>query len=266
MPRASASRTRTGIKNVGAETRDVLHRIGMQIKRLALRSDESGIEERQGIAADLHVIAGAAKAGHDIAVVDGLRGLAADADPDAQQAVGGRRIQRPLCGMPLGKSSAVGTSRAIDETLKPVKTSSIGVLRAPWMSAEIAAAEVDEVEDALLVELIGIVEIAGDDPRAAGQRLDVAVDERLIEKAALAAGRIAGVVAFERTESIDEAIGLRAVIVREHLEVLADHDRIRLARRHDARHRHRLRAAGELPEQLIAAAECVGRAGRGARD
>ena len=61
----------------------------MQIQRLSLRSDQAGIEEGKGIPSNLHVISGAAEAGHDIAVVNRLRGLAADADPYAQQAVGG---------------------------------------------------------------------------------------------------------------------------------------------------------------------------------
>ena len=36
-------------------------------------------------------------------------------------------------------------------------------------SAEIVSIQVDQVEDALLVELIGIVELAGDDPSAVRQ-------------------------------------------------------------------------------------------------
>ena len=67
-------------------------------------------------------------------------------------------------------------------------------------AAEIARGQVDEVEDALLVELIGIVELAGDDAAAVRQRLDVAVDEGLIVEAEFAAGRVAGVVAFEWAE------------------------------------------------------------------
>src|SRR3954453_14028564 len=82
-----------GIENVRSEARHVLHRIGMQIQRLPLRSHKPGIEEREGVAADLHVIARAAKTGDNIAIVDRLRGLAADADPDAQQAVRRRRVE-----------------------------------------------------------------------------------------------------------------------------------------------------------------------------
>ena len=44
-----------------------------QVERLALRADEAGVEERQGIAADLHPVAGALEAGDDVAGIDGLR-------------------------------------------------------------------------------------------------------------------------------------------------------------------------------------------------
>ena len=40
--------------------RHVVHRIGVQVERLALRADQAGVEERQRVAADLHVVAGAA--------------------------------------------------------------------------------------------------------------------------------------------------------------------------------------------------------------
>ena len=54
-------------------------------------------------------------------------------------------------------------------------------------AAEITPAQVDQVEDPLLVELIGIVELAGDDPPAVRQRLDERVDERLIVETYLTA-------------------------------------------------------------------------------
>ena len=54
----------------------------MQIKRLALCADETGIEKRKGIASDLHVIAGAAKACDDIRSVNSLGRLPADARPN----------------------------------------------------------------------------------------------------------------------------------------------------------------------------------------
>ena len=107
--------------------------------------------------------------------------LAADARP--RRAAGCRSssaFSAPLCGMPFGKMSVIGTSRAIEKTLKPVKTSLTGGAARAGDAAEIVAAQVDEIEDALFVELIGIVELAGDDPAAVGQRVDVRVDERLI--------------------------------------------------------------------------------------
>ena len=44
----------------------------------------------------------------------------------------------PLCGMPSGKSSVIGISRAIEKTLKPVKTSSPGVPARAGDAAEVA--------------------------------------------------------------------------------------------------------------------------------
>ena len=129
-------------------------------------------------------------------------------------------------------------------------------------AAEVARTEVDEVEDALLVELIRIVEVAGDDARPVRERRDEGVDEVLVVQPLLAAGAVARVVALERAEAVDEAVSLRAVVVGEDLDGRADDRRIRLAGRHDARDRHRLGAAGELPEELVAAAEVVGGARR----
>ena len=53
--------------------------------------------------------------------------------------------------------------------------------------------------------------------------VDEGVDERLIVEPDFAARRIAGVVALEGTETVDEPIGLRAVVVREDREILAQH-------------------------------------------
>ena len=173
----------------------------------------------------------------------------------------------PLCGMPFGKTSLIGTSRAIEKMLKPVKTSLPGGRRAPGMPPRSSRVQVDQVEDALLVELIGIVELAGDDPPAVRQRVDVGVDERLIVEADFAAGGIAGVVALEGTETVDQPIGLRAVVVRQDRQILAEDDvppsspsswsSVPIAS--DARDLHGLGAAGELPEQLVAAAQRIGR-------
>ena len=68
-----------------------------------------------------------------------------------------------------GRCRSIGTSRAIEKTLKPVNTSSAGGAARAGDAAEIARGQVDQVEDPLLIELIGIVELAGDDPPAVRQ-------------------------------------------------------------------------------------------------
>src|SRR6266571_3980526 len=93
----------------------------------------------------------------------------------------------PLCGMPFGKTSAIGISRAIEKMLKPVNTS-----------------------------------LPGDDPPAVRQRVDEGVDERLIVETHFTARGIPGVVTLEATETVDEPIGLRAVVVRQDRETIAE--------------------------------------------
>ena len=144
-----------------------LQRAGVQIERLALRADQAGVEQRQRIAADLHLLAGALEAGDDVAGIDGLRLLAADARPDAEQAVGGVRPELRRCAeCRAGRRRSIGTSSAIEKMLKPVNTSLPGGRRAPGMPPRSSRVQVDQVEDALFIELIGIVELAGDDPAA----------------------------------------------------------------------------------------------------
>src|SRR5439155_21080711 len=89
-------------------------------------------------------------------------------------------------------------------------------------STEIVLVQVDEVEDSLFIELIGIVELARDDSSAVRERMDEAVDERLIVQSHFAARGIAGVVSLEGAETVDEAIGLRAVVVRQDREIPAN--------------------------------------------
>ena len=91
----------------------------------------------------------------------------------------------------------------------------------PGDAAEVVGVQVDQVEDALLIELIGIVELAGDDPAAVRQIVDEGVDERLIVETDFTAGGITGVVPLERAETVDEPIGLRAVVVRKDREIPA---------------------------------------------
>ena len=134
---------------------------------------------------------------------------------------------------------------------------------APRDSAKIVAVQVDEIEDALLIELIGIVELAGDDPPAVRKRVNEGVDERLIVQTDFTARGIPGVVTLERTETVDEPVGLRTVVVREDGEI---HRRGRrpghrpelpAGAAQDPGDLHGLGAAGELPEQLVAAAQRI---------
>ena len=60
-------------QDVGAEVGHVVQRAAVQVQRLTLRADEAGVEERQGVAADLHPVAGPLEAGDDVARIDGLR-------------------------------------------------------------------------------------------------------------------------------------------------------------------------------------------------
>ena len=55
MPSASASRTSTGNRMSAPKLVTSCQRAGAQVERLTLRADEAGVEERQRIAADLHV-------------------------------------------------------------------------------------------------------------------------------------------------------------------------------------------------------------------
>src|SRR5207302_8814445 len=91
-------------------------------------------------------------------------------------------------------------------------------------AAKIARGQVDEVEDPLLVELIGIVELTSDDPTTVRKRMDEGIHELLIVEPHFTARGIAGLVAAEGAETVDEPIGLRAVVVRENGEIAAKVD------------------------------------------
>src|SRR5262249_41394358 len=129
-----------------------------------------------------------------------------------------------------------------------------GPAAASGNSPEVVAGEIDQIEDALFVELIGVVELAGDDAPAVRQRLDVAVDERLVVEAVFAAHGAARVVTGEGSELVDQTIGLRTVVIRQNGEVLAENHGARGGfvsagdGRVDPGHSHGLRAAGELPQ------------------
>jgi hypothetical protein len=123
---------------------------------------------------------------------------------------------------------------------------------------EVVPVQVDEIEDAFLVELIGVVELASDNPSAVGEGLHVGIDEGLIVEAHFAARRVPRVVPLERPEPVDEAIGLRAVIVGKDRQLPPEDDGLAAG---DTRHLHGLGAAGQLPQQLVPAAEGIGSTG-----
>ena len=138
----------------------------------------------------------------------------------------------PLCGMPFGKMSV---DRNLERDREDVEAGEDVFGRRAARArnaAEIVRVQVDEVEDALLVELIRIVELAGDDPAAVGERVDVGVDESLIVETDFTAGGIAGVVALEGPEAVDEPVGLRAVVVRQDREIPAQRRYRIVVRRH----------------------------------
>ena len=123
--------------------------------------------------------------------------------------------------MPLGKTSVVGTSRAIEKMLKPVNASLPGGRRAPGIPPRSLVFRLTRSKIPFLIELVGIVELAGDDPPAVRKRVDEGVDERLIVETHFAARGIAGLVTLEGTETEDQPVGLRAVVVREDREIVA---------------------------------------------
>ncbi len=138
-------------------------------------------------------------------------------------------------------------------------------------AAEVVPIQVNEVENSVLVELVGIVELAGDDATATSECVDESIDKRLIVESLFAARRIAGVVNLESAEAINQPVSLRPVIIGQYAKIAAK-DSGHLATvvvivivfvsvgvwGYDARNHHRLGAAGELPAQLIAATYAVG--------
>src|SRR5262249_48352845 len=124
--------------------------------------------------------------------------------------------------------------------------------------------QVDEIEDALLIELVRIVELASDDPPAVVQRVDEAVNERLVIQANFTAGCVAGIVSLEGAESVDQAVCLRSMVVRQNRQILSKHDAIVvvIVEVFEASDGHRLRAAGQLPQEFVSAANSTRGTGR----
>src|SRR5258707_9304788 len=134
------------IQDVGPEPGHIFERIGVQVESLPLRSNETGIEERQRISAHLYVVAGPAKAGNDVARVHGLRALAADRSPYTEQAVGRGLQLHAVVWDSAGKEIA---DRDFQCDRGDVETGEdIFDRRVPrsWKASQVAAAQVDEVE------------------------------------------------------------------------------------------------------------------------
>ena len=104
--------------------------------------------------------------------VDGLRLLAADAA--TRRAAGCRSSCDFSCAVVRDAVREDVADRHFERDREDVEAGehilAPACRRAPGMPPRSSLAQVDEIEDPLLVELIGIVELAGDDPPAVGQR------------------------------------------------------------------------------------------------
>src|SRR5262249_59366069 len=151
----------------------------------------------------------------DVVRIDCLVLVAGDARPDPQQAVSGSGEQRAVMGdtpwEDIGDRD-LERDREDVEAREHILRRGLGTTGA-GNSAEVTWIQVHEIENALLVELIWIVELAGNDPAAVHERVDERVDESLGVKAVFTARRIPGVVTLEGAEAVNEPIGLRAVVV-----------------------------------------------------
>ena len=188
----------------------------MKVERLTLRTHQSRIEEGQGIAANLHPITAALEAGNDVGRIHGLHLLTADARPYTDQTVGRVRPEHAIVWNAAWKNVShrdLESNREDVEAGEHVSGRSLGATCA-GDTAQVARVQVDRIEDSLLVELIGIVELAGDDPRAIRQTPNISIDECLIVETDGASCGIAGVITLEGGKTVDGAIGLRSVVVR----------------------------------------------------
>jgi hypothetical protein len=108
---------------------------------------------------------------------------------------------------------------------------------------------------------VRVVELTGNDPSTIRQGVDEGIDERLIVQTVFTTGRVTRVVSLKRAQAEDRPIRLRAVVVREHWQVLPqDHTIVIIdvyalvvAVWDQTGDLHRLGTACELPEQLVAA-------------
>ena len=117
---------------------------------------------------------------------------------DAQETVGRVRLQHAIVGNAVREHILDRYLERDREEIEAGEHVLAGGAARTGNAAEIVAIQVDEIEQAFLVELVRIVELAGDDPGAVGERVYEPVYERLIVEADLAARGIARVVSRER--------------------------------------------------------------------
>src|SRR5207249_10407163 len=204
-----------GEKDVGGEVRHIFHGAGVKVECLALGSNQTSVKEQQGIAANLHQFAHSFDTGDDVVWINGLGLLPADARPDPDETVGRVRLQHTIVRDAARKDLTDWDLESNGEDIEAgehVSRRCFGTPRARD-SAEVACIQINEIEDSFFVQLIRIVELAGDYPSAIRQVLDELINERLVEKTDGTAGRISGVITLEGSKTVDEPIGLRAVVV-----------------------------------------------------
>src|SRR6266566_1859712 len=195
-----------GEKDVGAEVRHIFHGAGVKVECLALGTNETSVKKRQGIAANLHPLAPSFDTGDDVVWIHGLGLLPADARPDPDETVGRVRLQHTIVRYAVRKDVTDWDLESDGEDIEAgehVSRRCFGTPRARD-SAEVACIQINEIEDSFFVQLIRIVELAGDDPSAIRQVLDELINERLVEKTDGTAGRISGVITLEGAKTVDE--------------------------------------------------------------
>ena len=106
-------------QNIRAEVGHVFKRSRVKIQGLTLCPNQAGIKKRQRIATNLHPVAGPFKASDDIAGVDRLHLLAADARPHTEQAVGGARLELAVVGDAVREDVLHGNFEGDREHIEP---------------------------------------------------------------------------------------------------------------------------------------------------
>jgi hypothetical protein len=130
------------------------------------------------------------QAGDDVVGIDGLRLDGDDARMHAQQTVGRLLIERPVVRDAVGEDIGDRHLECDREDIEAGEHILPGGRRAPPMPPR-SSGSIDQIEDALFIELIRIIELSGDDAPPIGQRMNEGVDERLIVESDFAARRIA---------------------------------------------------------------------------